>query len=140
MGKGTGRVDGRKMRKRLAALWCLSLVACAWTTTPKMITLDQAANETEVSLSQEQKVEVALAENPTTGFRWEVVQTGAPVLAAEGSTFEAPKGAPGKGGLHRWLFRAVQAGSGTLELVYRRSFEPAKPPAQKFLVHFRVSK
>ena len=140
MGKGTGRADCGKVLKRLAALWCLSLVGCAWTAPPRMMTLDQSANGTEVSLTQGQRMEIALPENPTTGFRWEVTQTGAPVLAAEGSTFEAPHGAPGKGGVRRWRFHAVQAGSGTLELVYRRSFEAATPPAQTFLVHLHVAK
>jgi len=139
MRKGTGRANDRKVRGPVAALWCLSLVGCAWTMPSRMITLDQSANGTEVSLSRGQQMELALPENPTTGFRWELLQTGAPVLAAEGSSFEAPQGAPGKGGIRRWRFHAARAGSGTLELAYRRSFEPAKPPSQTFLVHLRVA-
>ena len=124
----------------LIALWCLLLTECARTAPKRMISLDQRANDTQISAVIGQQIEIALPENPTTGFRWELRQDGAPTCVSEGSRFETSTGGLGKGGTRRWRFEAVHEGSGRIELVYRRPFESDKPPAQVFRIAVRVEK
>ena len=105
-----------------------------------MITLDQSSNNTDVSVALGERFEIALRENPTAGFRWELKMDGAPACVPRGSTYEAPAAGVGKAGTRRWRFEAVQTGSGTIELVYRRSFEADKPPAEVFHLAVNVGK
>jgi len=82
-------------------------------------------------------LELALGENPTTGYSWELEETGAPVCALRLSSFDAPSSGVGRGGTRRWLFEAVQVGVGHIALVYRRAWED-KPPARTFRLTVRV--
>jgi inhibitor of cysteine peptidase len=88
-----------------------------------MVVLDERANGSRVELRPGAAVVLRLDENPTTGYRWQVDSSGAPVLALQGDQYEAPPrskaGAPGQ---HVWSFRAVAAGSGLVQLSYRRRF------------------
>lgn len=124
----------------LAVLWCLGFAECARQTLSRMITIDQSSNNTDVSVAVGEQVEIALRENPTTGFRWELKMDGAPACVPRGSTYEAPAAGVGRAGTRRWRFEAVQAGSGVIELVYRRSFEADKPPAEVFHLAVNVGK
>ena len=105
-----------------------------------VVRLDQAADGREIALRPRQMLEIALPENPTTGFRWEIRTAGTPTCADRGSSFDAPSGGgPGAGGTRRFLFEAVQVGVGQLALVYRRSWED-KPPARTFNLTVRVER
>jgi len=124
----------------VAVPWFLCLAECARTVPPQMLTVDQSSNNTQVSLPASQQLEVALPENPTTGFRWELKADGTPSCVPVGNAFEAPAAGLGKAGIRRWRFEAIQGGSATIELVYRRSFEQDKPPAQVFRITVKVEK
>ncbi len=128
-----------KVLRILAVFWCLCCPGCARETSPRMITVDQSSNNTKVSVSVGERLDITLPENPTTGFRWELTMDGTPACVPRGSTFEAPAAGLGRGGIRRWRFEAAQAGSGTIELVYRRSFED-KPPAQVFRIAVKVDR
>jgi len=73
-------------------------------------------------------LEIELPENPSTGYRWYLAGSG-PALVLTRDRFDAPVGAPGKGGSRHWTFRAVQAGKAEIRAVYRRSWasEGAQP-------------
>jgi inhibitor of cysteine peptidase len=105
-----------------------------------MITVDQSSNNTSVSLVVGERLDIALEENPTTGFRWQLKTDGAPACVSRDSTFEVSAPGVGRGGIRRWRFEAVQAGSATIELVYRRSFEQDTPPARVFRIAVNVGK
>ncbi len=136
----TGLAISAKAIGMSAVLGCLCLLECARTAPPKMVKVDQSSNNTEISLSVGQRLEIALAENPTTGFRWELKEDGAPFCAPRGNAFEAPAAGLGKPGIRRWHFEMIQAGSATIALVYRRSFERDKPPAQVFQITVKIEK
>jgi inhibitor of cysteine peptidase len=78
-----------------------------------------------------QYLEVGLASNPSTGYAWQfdaqsiavLSQQGDPVYVADAS--EPP--VTGSGGTETWKFKALQAGTGTLRLDYRRSWETGDP-------------
>jgi inhibitor of cysteine peptidase len=82
--------------------------------------------------------EVALPENPTTGYRWQLHTPVGPVLEVEDDSFvgSAP-GLIGAGGLRSWRFRALKAGLAHLTIDNRRSWEPA--PIGTFEVTIEVT-
>jgi inhibitor of cysteine peptidase len=95
-------------------------------------------NGREVMLAMGEAMELSLAENPTTGYHWELNERGEPVCDLVKDDFEAPTGAPGSGGVHRWQFRAVKPGSGEIGLQYRRPWEKDAAPARTYQVSVRV--
>ena len=90
-------------------------------TTVREISKADAGTELNVSIGE--TLELRLAENPTTGYRWQLRSSGDPVLKFVEQSF-APSGlAVGAGGTRRWIFRAVLVGLSRLELEQRRSWE-----------------
>ena len=99
--------------------------------------LSQADAGRPVTLGLGQRLEVRLSANPSTGYAWALADSAGGTLTREGPPEAAPfatePGVVGAGGNETWTFRAVQAGSGTLRLVYRRPFDPAgTAPAETF--------
>jgi inhibitor of cysteine peptidase len=84
-------------------------------------------------------MEIRLAENPTTGYRWTVVANGAPACAMVGDRFERPTGPPGKGGQHLWQIKGIVPGDCEIAMQYRRSFQP-DAVGQSFTLHVRVTR
>src|SRR5689334_17632985 len=78
-----------------------------------MLHIDRASNNTEQNLRVGQEIEVRLAENPTTGFRWELQEAASSVLNRVSDTFErlTSSGEVGKAGVRVWRFNAVREGS-----------------------------
>jgi inhibitor of cysteine peptidase len=101
--------------------------------------LNESSNGQEIELSCGQRFEIRLPENPTTGFRWSIVSNGEPACIALDNAYEPPDAlAHGQEGTHYWRFETAQAGEGTIELVYQRSWEHGKNPARRFTLHVRV--
>ena len=89
--------------------------------------------EGETRLRRGQILAIELDSNASTGYAWEIVEDGSPVLEpapvpARAAPAVAPM--PGAGGTSRWRFRAVQAGTANLRLVYRRSWEKDVEPVR----------
>lgn len=84
-----------------------------------------------------QVLEIALEGNASTGYVWDVVADGAPQLARAPSPPAAatdPADAPqvvGAPATERWHFEAVQPGTTTLRLVYRRPWETDESPERE---------
>jgi len=125
-------------------VWCLVLGFSLWSPLyarhPKMIQVDRSYDGREVTIAVGEIVEISLAENPTTGFRWDLEVKPEPACTLVRSTFEPATGPPGKGGTHRWQFRAVRSGTGEIVLEYRRPWERNTPPGQTFKLSLRVQK
>lgn len=87
----------------------------------------------ETRLRRGQLLAIALDSNASTGYAWEVVEDGSPVLEPAPVPASAAPAAPpmlGAGGTSRWRYRAVQSGTTTLRLVYRRSWEQGVEPVR----------
>ena len=87
----------------------------------------------ETRLRRGQILAIELDSNASTGYAWEIVEDGSPVLEpapvpARAAPAVAPT--PGAGGTSRWRFRATQPGTTNLRLVYRRSWEKDVEPAR----------
>jgi len=83
-------------------------------------------------------IEVLLAENPSTGYRWEVATVDGSVLSGGESRFSPTAGGIGAGGTRHMSFRVRAAGTGRIELVHRRSWEPVSAAIQGWSVTVEV--
>jgi len=94
-----------------------------------------------LEVTQGQVVEVRLPSNPSTGYRWVMVEPMPAVVAALYDAAYVPGrndvvGSPGE---ERWSFVAVKTGSGILRFEYRRPFDaPTVAPAQRASYLFEV--
>ena len=130
----------------LVVLFILPLSACApgvaqAQTLPNSqsgdVQLDPSADGSQIELQPGQSLSVRLPSNPTTGYRWEVAQLDAAVLAQQGEADyqQASDGQlTGAGGQETFLFQAGQSGQTTLKLVYHRPWETVADPASAFEV------
>ena len=126
-------------RVAVAVAVAVALVLAACSPRGEAIRLDASADGTQMSLSVGDRLEVALAGNPTTGYSWEIASVDESVILADGEpSFRADSNQVGAGGTMTLAFDAVGAGTTVLELVYQRPFEDA-PPAETFTVTLVVS-
>src|ERR1700682_3173043 len=95
-----------------------------------MLQVDEKKNGNQIKLTTGETLEVCLSENRTTGHKWSLESSG-DVCTLVNDTFE-PAPAPGEPGTHRWKFRAEQAGSGSIQLSYSRTWGEKKTPARTF--------
>jgi predicted secreted protein len=102
------------------------------------LSLDQTANNTTLTVSVGQLFEIVLDENGTTGFTWNKVAVGDPVLKLIDETTDYPNERPGQGGTRIFLFRAAQTGDAAIQLTYNRSFETGVPPSQTFAMNVHI--
>lgn len=110
------------------------LAGCAGQPKP-VVTLEDASDCTPLKLHQGQELVLILPSNPTTGFRWEMRNAAGSLLRAMGpEVYSNPEdaGLVGSAGESTWRFRVVAAGEDTLDLAYRRPWEPEVAPAQTF--------
>ena len=84
---------------------------------------------------------LALRANFSTGFAWKVVSSGEPVLRRLGEpAFTEDSHKAGAGGTLTYEFRAEEAGTATLALVYVREWEKDAKPAATFTLTVVVTK
>jgi len=96
------------------------------------VQLDASNSGGQVELGPGQVLVITLESNPSTGYRWEVVEIGGAILRQVGEVqFELsdPQDPPppGAGGWETFRFEAVGAGETGLELAYRRPWEDVEP-------------
>ncbi len=107
------------------------------------VRLSQEGGTQSAALAVGQKLTVAIAGNPSTGYQWELSEPVAgAVLEQEGRpTFVAAAGnlvgAPGE---YRFVFKAVGEGTTTIGLKYVRPWEQDAAPAATATVHVTVSR
>ncbi|QLY30097.1 protease inhibitor I42 family protein [Nocardia huaxiensis] len=105
------------------------------------VTVDESANGTELQMVPGQRLVVRLKSNPSTGYSWGIQSEDQSILMQDGEPgYEQDPGPsmPGKGGTAVWAFRAITAGTTTLEMVYARPWEPASDANQKFALTVKV--
>jgi inhibitor of cysteine peptidase len=103
-----------------------------------ILTIDETSNGQTLHPALGQTVEICLEENPTTGYRWRMAQTGGGVDSLLHDAFEPGRQSPGQPGIHRWQFKVVAAGRGPVRFVYRRSWEDDSAAARVFTVTLSV--
>ena len=86
------------------------------------LTQDNAGQRLSVRVGE--TVSIALAENPTTGYRWHADIDPTRLQQTEDS-YDGPSEPRGAGGIRRLTFTTLRAGPTHLKLVQRRSWENA---------------
>lgn len=105
-----------------------------------MLAIDATSAGQTLTLPVGQVLELRLAENPTTGFRWRFSSDGEPACRVVADSFEkGAEGLPGAGGTHVWTIKGVQAGTCEIALRYDRSWNAEAPPGRSFGVQVRVT-
>jgi len=109
-----------------------------------IIYIDEDDADSQVVLEQGQYLVVTLESNPTTGYRWEVVENQDSILEQVGEVEFKPSEQSdppiaGAGGWEIFRFKAVSAGQMTLEHVYRRSWETDVEPVKTFSIEVIVN-
>lgn len=109
-----------------------------------VVTLTEANNGQPIELRQGNAVDLRLYENPTTGFRWQVVR--ADGLVEEPAVDEArPSRGPvehpqvGAGGTRTFRFRTLTPGTGRLELKLWREFEGDSSVVKRFAIDITIA-
>lgn len=105
--------------------------------------MDERDNGSRVELAPGQDLAIILESNPSTGYRWQVIELDESILQQIGETDYAPHdpgqpSLPGQAGQEIWRFQAVGPGRTTLQLVYRRSWEKEVEPLKTYTLHVRV--
>ncbi|MCP3972861.1 MAG: protease inhibitor I42 family protein [bacterium] len=99
------------------------------------VTITEANNATQVSLSVGDVAEIHLEENPTTGFRWSIDEL-SPGLDVIDDKFHIA-GTPlvaGASGVHEWRLRVAEPGSHTLRLRLAQEWERESAADRRFTV------
>ncbi|WP_122411635.1 protease inhibitor I42 family protein [Pseudomonas viridiflava] len=126
---------------RLAVPLSLALLsACAQT--PKNIVSIDSQSDCPLSLKAGQTLILTLPSNPTTGFRWLTQNPAQDILRSLGPEVYANGGNKemiGSGGESVWRFKAAQAGSGHLLMVYQQPWAPEVPAEQTFDCSIKVN-
>jgi inhibitor of cysteine peptidase len=97
-----------------------------------------SSNGQTIRLAVGEVIELRLAENPTTGFRWQLMANEGSACSVVSDRFEEPSGAPGGGGQHSWMIEATEPGACVIELRYRRRWGEPPEPERTFRVHVLV--
>jgi inhibitor of cysteine peptidase len=107
-----------------------------------MVQADDNFNGRELNLQVGETLEISLAENASTGYRWAVTPESADrfanILHRGKAAAEGEGIPPGKPGVRRFFLEALEPGTADVELEYRRPWETGKPAARAFKLRVRV--
>jgi inhibitor of cysteine peptidase len=103
-----------------------------------MLRLNETADGSAVAVTVGDYVEVTLAENRTTGYRWSLHSTGEPVCPLVEDLVICAGQFPGANGSRRWRFKVTEAGTAAVEMLYLRPWDSA-PAVKRFGILIRGS-
>jgi inhibitor of cysteine peptidase len=81
---------------------------------------------------------IRLAENPSTGYPWEIDEVAEQVIELQGSDFSMVGRSIGGGGWRTFTFKAQSPGTAKIQLKLRREWEPEDATIDRFEVTIRV--
>lgn len=89
------------------------------------LVVNESQNTGMVYMNQSKIITVRLAENPTTGFQWNLTTTpGLRILKDEYVPSDTSGKMVGSGGTHVWDISTEMPGQQEIRAVYKRSWEP----------------
>jgi inhibitor of cysteine peptidase len=104
---------------------------------PPIVT--DAQNGKTIVIARDAPLVIALESNPSTGYSWRLSNNdGAIVKFIDQSTFPPMVAMPGAAGHQMFKFKAIAAGSDSIELEYLRPWEKGVAPAKKFRIEVTV--
>jgi inhibitor of cysteine peptidase len=95
----------------------------------------------EVNTKGDHEITATLPSNPTTGYRWQLMNplSGDTVKLVSNTYHPSRPGLIGGGGQEIWIFRTGAPGEAEIVLAYLRSWEKGIPPALTRTIKLRVS-
>jgi inhibitor of cysteine peptidase len=100
----------------------------------------KADDARSISVDLGDQIILQLAENPTTGYRWELDGPVDPTLSTLSSEFNPdPGGGVGSGGTHVFTFRADQPGATAIRLKLKRPWEQDDAAIERFHIDLQVN-
>jgi len=104
-----------------------------------VVRIDEHNAGERIDAGVDDRIELVLTENPTTGFRWEIERPN-DVVAVESDEFVPPSEVrPGAAGERHVTFRAAAPGTARVTLRLRRAWEPPEKAEQSYDVDVRVT-
>ncbi|MDD1705273.1 MAG: protease inhibitor I42 family protein [Methanoregula sp.] len=92
----------------------------------KMVTFTEKDAGTTPEIAAGSRFAIQLAENPTTGYRWNASTTaGLEILSTDYVGNAHPEGMTGVGGIRTWVLRTTEPGDPSFTAVYQRPWEHA---------------
>ncbi len=83
-------------------------------------------------------ITIRLAENPTTGYRWDIGAVDK-LIEFQGADYQTtPRPSIGSGGTRIFHFKAKAVGTAQIQLKLRRSWEPEDKAIEQFTVNIRI--
>jgi len=97
-----------------------------------------ADHHSTITLHPGDQFQLSLEENPTTGFRWAVVEdAGARVSIVQDRYIPATPATPGAAGHRHLTFTATESGQARLILRYRQEWDRASASSE-FSIHLHI--
>lgn len=127
----------------LSSLLLLAMILLTGCFGSKEIHVNASASNNQIELKKGQTLIVTLKSNPTTGYQWEIIEPGEPVMQQKGKAeFESSETGnrprSGKGGKETFRFKTKNRGETTLKLVYHRPWEEEVKPLKTFTLKVKV--
>ena len=119
---------------RLLAPLSLCLLA-GYAQQPRHIVTLEKQSECPLTLKTGQILMLTLPSTPTTGYRWQIQNPAQGILRSMGpEVYSNPedKNMVGSAGQSVWRYRAADAGSGHLMMVYQQPWAPEVAPERTF--------
>ena len=89
------------------------------------LVVDESQNSATVYMNRSNLITVNLAENPSTGFKWNLTTTpGLRIIRDEYVPADTSGKVVGSGGTHSWDISTELLGEQEINAVYKRSWEP----------------
>ncbi len=100
---------------------------------PRTIEVGEDADGTTVTAAAGDTIVISLAENPTTGYSWNMkLGKGLKLVKTSYEPDDTSGELVGAGGVRTWRIEATTAGEHTVSGVYERPWETGEPAAQTF--------
>lgn len=127
----------------MLAVATMAMVLAACGSDPKPLTLTRDASGGSAEVKVDHVLEITLEGNPTTGYSWEVKESGKPTLRPQGEPVyvqtETGGTLVGAGGTYTFTFVGAETGTTTLELIYHRTWETDVAPLETFTLEVTVT-
>lgn len=137
---GTGNTKATPTATAAPAATTAGSAPAGTATAPSTLTVGQAQNGTLIFMHTGNSLTLKLAENPTTGYSWNLTVT--PGLTVTSDAFvptSTNTTMVGVGGNHVWQITASQAGMQTIDGIYKRPWEPVTGNETVFTMSVQVT-
>ena len=104
------------------------------------LVVNESQNSATVSMNRSNLITVKLAENPSTGFQWNLTTTpGLRIIKDEYVPADTSGRVVGSGGTHSWDISTEMLGQQEINAVYKRSWEPTNGNESTFWMKIVVT-